>query len=435
MDINKYEDLFDPNAIFIRSEIIKRILSDVFDNPQNSMKFVHVTGTNGKGSVSTMISSVLISSGYKTGLFTSPSVKSFMERIKVNDVPMPFEKYKMVRDKIMEAIPKILECKFDINRSISEFTITTVAALEYFRENNVDIAVLEAGIGGFKDSTNIIESPLVSVITSVSLDHTNTLGKTVEEIAFQKSGIIKPMRPVVVSAGQSKSVYDIIRKTAVNNSSEVIIPNPEDIRVISTDIENGTKFRYKDINLKMGLLGRHQIENALTALTAIETLKKDINIPICAIKDGIQDAFINARLEILSRNPLVILDGAHNESGIKSLANFVKEYLTGKKILGIVGICKDKNSVSEFPEIIPLFSEVYPVEIPRFPRSMKLSKLTNIISKYSENVTPFHDPEDAINHAVKLCDKNSSVVIFGSLYLARRIIRNPNISQILQNIH
>lgn len=433
--INKMNgDIFEDvnsSALFIRSDIIKYLLSNLFDNPQNGMKFVHVAGTNGKGSVSTMISSILMHSGYKTGLFTSPSVKSFMERIKINNIPMSFEDYKDIRNRLMEYGPKILKDKFNLKKGISEFTVITISALDHFKKNKCDISVLEAGIGGFKDSTNIIENPLVSVITSISFDHMKTLGNTLEDIAFQKSGIIKPKRPVVVSAGQDKRIYDIIRKTAENNLSECIIPNVSDIELISSDTENGTVFKYKGMELKMNLLGDHQLENALTALTVIDVLKREIKIPEEAIKAGMESAFINARLEILSRNPLIILDGAHNEAGFHSLTLFIEKYLKGKNIIGILGMCKDKNSISEFSKILPLFSEVIPVEIPRFPRAMPLDKLTNTVRCFHNNVNPIAEPEQAIKYAIQKSDKNTVVLIFGSLYLARRIIRNPNIINML----
>lgn len=431
MDSN-FEDMFNPQALFVRSDIIKELLSDLFNNPQKDMKFVHIAGTNGKGSISTMISSILMHSGYKTGLFTSPSVASFMERIKVNNIPMPFEQYKEIRDKIIEYGPTIIKNKFYMEKGISEFTVVTIAAFEYFKNNQCDISVLEAGIGGFKDSTNIIENPMVSVISSISFDHTKTLGNTLEEIAFQKSGIIKPKRPVVVSAGQSKEIYEVISKTAKNNSSELIIPDKSDIELISSDIDNGTVFRYKGTTLKMNLLGEHQLENALTALTAIDVLKREMEIPEEAIKIGMETAFINARLEILCRDPLIILDGAHNESGLHSLTLFIEKYLKDKNIIGILGMCKDKNSTSEFSKILPLFSEVIPVEIPRFPRTMPISKLSGVVRRFSNNVTPIVEPEQAIKYAIQKCEQDTCILIFGSLYLARRIIRNPHIIEMLK---
>lgn len=432
MTNNNFEDIFNSKSLFVRSDIIKGFLSDLFNAPQNGMKFVHVAGTNGKGSISTMISSVLMHSGYKTGLFTSPSVTSFMERIKVNNIPMPFEKYKEIRNKIIAYGPQFIKDKFCMEKGVSEFTVVTIAAFEYFKNNQCDISVLEAGIGGFKDSTNIIENPMVSVISSISFDHMKTLGNTLEEIAFQKSGIIKPQRPVVVSAGQSKEIYDVISKTAQKNSSELIIPNTSDMELISSDIENGTIFKYKGTKLKINLLGEHQLENALTALTAIDVLKREMEIPEEAIKTGMESAFINARLEILCKNPLIILDGAHNEAGIHSLILFIKKYLKNKNIIGIVGMCKDKNSTSEFSKIVPLFSEVIPVEIPRFPRTMPITKLSSIVWKFSDNVNPIIDPEQAIKYAIQKCDQDTCILIFGSLYLARRIIRNPNIIDLLK---
>ncbi len=432
---NATEDLFDPDAGMLRSDIIGYLSSVLFNSPQDLLRFVHVAGTNGKGSVSTMIASVLMHSGYKTGLFTSPSVKSFMERIKINNVPINFEDYKKIRGKILTLGPKVIKSKFSQNKNISEFTVATIAALESFVQNNCDIAVLEAGIGGLKDSTNIIDSPLVSVITSVSFDHEKTLGNTLEEIAFQKSGIIKKNRPVVVAAGQPECVYNVIRTTAGKNNSELIIPNPSDIELISSGIESGTNFRYKNLNLKMNLLGKHQIQNALTALTAIDILKKEIDIPDDAVKKGMQTAFINARLEILSRNPLVILDGAHNEAGIDSLTAFIGEYLSSKRLIGILGMCKDKNSTNAFSKILPMFTEIIPVEIPRFPRTMPLNQLSSIVSRFNKNVHPAESPEQAIKYATTKCIDNSAVIIFGSLYLARRIIRNPNINAMLENFN
>ena len=426
--------IFNSNARMTRFETAKFIISALFDNPQNLLKFVHITGTNGKGSVSTMISSILMHSGYKTGLFTSPSVKSFMERIKINNIPMDFREYAEIRNKIMSEIPLLIKNKFNSNKKISEFAITTVAALDHFMRNNCDIAVLEAGLGGLKDSTNIIESPLVSVITSVSFDHVKRLGSTLEEIAFQKSGIIKKGRPVVVSYGQNQCVYDVIRKAANQNSSKLIITDPSNIELISSDIKNGTAFRYKGLDINMQLLGKHQIQNALTALTAIDILKTEMDIPDDAIQKGMETAFINARLEILSRNPLIILDGAHNEAGIHSLSVFINEYLKARRLIGILGMCKDKNFNNEFSEILSLFEEVIPTEIPRFSRSMPLNKLSSIVKRFNKNVQPIIDPEKAVQYAMSKCTNDCAIIIFGSLYLARRILRNQNINKMINEM-
>lgn len=422
-----FDDIFDPNITLFSSDVLKCLLDRLFDSPQKQMNFVHIAGTNGKGSTATMISSILIKAGYKTGLFTSPSVKAFVERIKTDNIPIDLYEYSKYRNYIIEKSPDMLKNEFSILGQIGEFSIATMVALEYFKKCKCDISVIEAGLGGYKDSTNLIENPLVSVITSVSLDHMKTLGNTVEEIAFQKSGIIKTGCPVVVSAGQKNSVYDIIRNAAQKKSSEFIIADPSNIELISSDIENGTKFKYKNLELSINLLGDHQLENASTALTAVEILRRHMDIPDIAIKEGMKSSFINARLEILSRAPLVILDGAHNESGFISLASFIKKYLPEKKLIGIIGMCQDKNSSNAFFEILPLFSEIIPVEIPNLKRSMPLNEISESVKLYNKQVHPFHDLEQAVSYALNKCDNNSAIVIFGSLYLARRILRNENI--------
>lgn len=428
MDVDiDLHDGFNPGKKMFGVKILLRLFERLFGNPQKDMDFVHITGTNGKGSTSTMISSVLTSAGYQTGLFISPSVRRFMERIQVNKEPMSASEFLKLRDYILEHAPGIIKEEFGINKQLSEFSIATLIAFKHFKDSLCNVGVIEVGIGGDKDATNVIDSPLVSVITSVAIDHVKTLGSTVEEIARRKCGIIKKGCPVVVAPGQKDSVYDIIRNDALKKSAEFIIADPSNIEVISSDIENGTKFKYKGLELSMNLLGDHQLSNALTALTAINIVKRNLDIPDSAIKEGISSAFISARLEVISRSPLIILDGAHNESGLSSLTAFLKKYLPDKKLIGIVGMCRDKNPASTFQELLPLFSQILPVEIPHFGRSCSLEMITERVKPFSKDVLPMQDLTEAVNYARDKCDADSAVIIFGSLYLARKVLREKRL--------
>ena len=393
---------------------IKKLLS-LMDNPQDKLKFVHVAGTNGKGSSCAMISSVLVQAGYKTGLFISPFITDFRERIQINGEMIS-------KDCLANAVEKTYPLLQRLEKEdciITEFEY--VMALEFYIhfKENCDVVVLETGLGGLYDCTNVILPPLCSVITTIGLDHTAVLGNTIEEIALQKCGIIKKNSPVITS-NQDKRAIEIIRKTAEENNSKLIESNSIDFENISQSLF-GTSFTYKGIGINLPLIGEHQIENAKTAMATIEVLKSSFKITDENIAQGFAKAVNPARFEVLSKNPLIILDGAHNPNGIEALKNALNTHIKGVKPICIMGMLSDKDSKSSVKILERMFSTIFTVPVD-IPRSLSADELKAECVDYFENVISCENPFQAFDDALALSEKQQlPIIICGSLYLAGEI--------------
>ena len=327
-------------------------LARAVKDPQNKLRFVHIAGTNGKGSVLSYVSSVLTCSGCKTGVYTSPTVMSYYERIQIDGREISPDDYLRLAEYLLDI------CKKN-KLSPTIFELETVMAFLWFAENNCDIVVLEAGLGGSLDATNIIETPEVCVITSIAKEHTQILGNTISEIAAAKAGIIKPNTPICV--GQvDKEAYEVILKTALEKKSPVYSVQPEQVDVKAFDL-SGSIFDYKKYkNVEISLLGRHQLINAALALEVINVLKsKGFNTD--GLKEGMKRAYMPGRMEVVRKKPLFICDGAHNPQGAASLRKTMEDYLGGKKLIAIIGILKDKDYKSIINEILSLAKSVYAV--------------------------------------------------------------------------
>ncbi len=400
-------------------EFVERIGS-----PDKRLKFVHVAGTNGKGSTCSFIASALTGSGYKTGLFISPFVLDFRERFMIDGEMIPPE---VLADIVGELFPLTEKMK-DEGKIITEFEFVLAVALVWYARENCDIVVLETGLGGRFDATNIIDTPLASVITSISLDHTKILGDTYAKIAFEKCGIIKPNGITVSYCEQHPEAMDVICKSAKNKNNKLLIANYEQCKIISSSIE-GTVFDYKlnnhIIRLKIHLIGEHQVKNAVTALCTIEQLKKQgYCIPDSSIIDSFERVRFPARMELLGKSPLVFLDGAHNPGGAMALSEAVDKYLKDKRKIGIVGMLADKDVESSLAFLIPKFDEIIAVA-PNNLRKMSTGELAEIVKKYCPRVTASDDLKEAYMSALSKAGKDDAVIIFGSLYLAsdmRKII-------------
>ena len=309
-------------------------LLDKLGNPHRSLKFVHIAGTNGKGSVTRYCAEACRLSGYKTGEFTSPYVIEYTDRIRVNGVNIPKHRLAEICEMVEEACGD--------NKDYSQFEITNAIAFEYFYEEKCDIVCLETGVGGLLDSTNIIDNPLVSVITSVALDHTAILGETVEEIAKHKAGIIKPGVPVVASISCPKSAQTVIIQTAARNDSEFIVPDINTLKIKSTNIW-GNKFIYKSKEYSTKMIGRHQMINAMTAIEALDQVKRQGYSELLSdnVKQALKTASIPGRMEILNLDPLFLLDGCHNPEAMQALVDVIKRM--PKKPVIVIGMLKDKD--------------------------------------------------------------------------------------------
>ena len=393
-----------------------RKLMNKLGNPQDSLKFIHVAGTNGKGTVCSLIASVLTQEGYTTGLYTSPFIVDFRERIRVNMKMITPDELESVTEKVKKAVDELNS----EGVTITEFEAVTAAGFEYFKEKKCDFVVLETGLGGRFDSTNIIKSPLCSVITSISMDHMAILGDTIEKIACEKSGIIKRGCPVVTSSRQPADAIQVIMKTAFQNGSPLFISDFSKIKTEREDIF-GSDVIYKGRKYHIPFPGDIQRENFSVAIKTLEVIKK--NEPYEKVYEGIAETKNPARTEIISKHPMIILDGCHNEGSAKALRNTIENYLKDKKIHAFTGMMKDKD-INKFADILsPCFDKVTCVK-PSNPRSEDTESLAEIYrSRNIETDTSTISKED-LEKAVKSTTDNEVLIVCGSLYLCSDVREN-----------
>ncbi len=391
-------------------------LLDLMGNPQDKLKYVHIAGTNGKGSTSKMISAVLTNAGYKTGLFISPYIIDFTERIQIDNQMIPHNELTRC---VEETFP-LIEQLSEKGTIITEFEYITALAFKWYAENNCDIVVLETGMGGTLDSTNVVKDTLVSVITSISYDHTAILGETLSEISAQKAGIIKQNSSTVYFR-QGDVSDEVIAEFAKKANSDLIYADEFKLEITEKSIEH-TKFICDNKELTIHLIGEHQTKNARLALGAVNQLidKYDFNISNENIIAGFKKAEMPARLELMCKEPIVLVDGAHNPNGMQALANAIKEYLPNKKIICIMGMLTDKDSNSSLEYIDNLIDTVITLE-PNNPRKQTSKELAEKAVKFFDKVYPMDSYSEAIEKALDLADNDSAVLVCGSLYLAAEL--------------
>lgn len=381
-------------------------------NPEKKLKFVHIAGTNGKGSTSTMVARALQASGKKTGLFTSPFVTDFRERICINSEMVDKALFAAVVTELEPIVAKLASA----DMQPTEFEVITAAAFMIFERSGCDICVLEVGLGGRLDSTNVIPTPLVSVIASISLDHTAILGDTVELIAAEKCGIIKEGGKTVCYPAQPESVEDIIRKTCVLKNNTF---TKADIDAVS-DIVNridGVSFKYRGAEYNLSMSGEYQVYNAVTAIETCVLL----GIDDVSIKHGIESARVAARMEVISSSPLVLLDGGHNDDGGKAVATSIRTLLAGKRITAVIGMMADKNVDAYLSCVAPLCSKITACSVADNPRTMSAAELCKLASAYCGNCLTVERAEDAVNLALSGIDDYDCLLVCGSLYLAGEV--------------
>lgn len=375
-------------------------------DPQDKLNIIHVAGTNGKGSTCTFISSVLKESGRKTGLYISPFVCSFNERMQINSVPISdFElsKYvERVRNEVGETYGD--EC------AVTEFEFITAVAFLWFYESGCDAVVLEVGLGGRLDATNVIKRPLCSVIARIALDHTAVLGNTEAEIAFEKCGIIKSGCPTVTTADNGEEAKNVIKSVAKERNSKLFVASAADAEIVSSDIF-GSKFIYNGVAYSVALPGHHQIANAVTAITAVFAAFGDMDTE--CVQRGLCSARFPARCEIISQEPLVLLDGSHNPNGTRALADLLKSSdITDAT--AIVGFMADKDVSEALQEVAGCFKKMIAVTVSSNSRTMKATELRELTRAVCDDAVAAESYEEAL----KLAEKSEKTVVFGSLYLA-----------------
>jgi dihydrofolate synthase/folylpolyglutamate synthase len=391
-------------------------------NPQDRLKCIHVAGTNGKGSTSTMIYAILNANGYKVGLYTSPYLEVFNERIRINGTNIDDESLAEVTSFVKTHVDRMLE---EGDAHPTEFEIVTAIAFEYYARQKVDYVVLEVGLGGRLDSTNVIRRPLVSVITPVDLDHVEYLGDTLAKVAYEKAGIIKE-NSVCVIHPQAPEAEDVIAARCQALGTRLIVA-PCDAAVIQSATLEGTVFRLFDKSFSLKLIGDYQVNNAVVALTTVEALREAYNLDISdnATRDGLSAAIWPGRLEVMAHSPLVMIDGAHNLHGANGLAAAVKRLMPEKRIVAVVGILGDKDISGMLHVMMPLLDTVIATE-PDNPRKMSAVGLAQRMASYGKTVMIRPDISEALKLAFEEAGPEDAVLCFGSLYMigeARTLLR------------
>jgi dihydrofolate synthase/folylpolyglutamate synthase len=382
------------------------MLLDLLGNPQDKLKIVHIAGTNGKGSTSTMISNMLIADGYKTGLFTSPYVIDFCERIQIDGKNVS-------KNLLAECVTEVREKIEELNKKdiiITEFEAITVSAFLCFVKAECEYVVLEVGLGGRFDATNVVKKPEAVVITSISLDHIAILGDTIGKIAFEKCGIIKENTTVITSSNQHSDALRVIEETCKEKNCKLIISEPFKAEIIDDTIF-GTEFAFDDNTYKTKLTGNHQIENTVNAIECADVLGTSME----AVKQGVFNTRMIARMEIIGTSPLIIRDGGHNEGCAEALYNFLKKYNV-KNINMLIGLMADKDVEGYVKKIAPLCKSVVTVT-PSNPRALNGADLEKITAKYCDACKFINNPKEGYKYILSDTKEDETILICGSFYM------------------
>lgn len=389
-------------------------LCEKLGNPQDHIRFIHVAGTNGKGSFCSMLDCVLRRAGYNVGLFTSPYILEFNERMRFNGENIS-------GDDLSEIVEYVKGYADKMPDKPTEFELITAIGFEFFKRKGCDYVILECGMGGRLDSTNIINSAILSVITTISLDHTAFLGDTIEKIAAEKAGIIKSNTPVLWCGGRSNA-EDIIRKRADELGAAFYTPDKK-IKIESATLE-GTTFdcgEYK--NIRINLLGAYQPQNARNVICACEILRRaGMIITDKNIYDGLYDAVWHARFEIISKNPIFIFDGGHNPEGVVAATESIKGYLGDGKVCVITGVMADKDYFFIADRISEIADFVFTVT-PNNPRALDAKKYAEVYKENGIDARGYDDLTCAVSDAMEYArKKNIPVLSLGSLYMYTEVI-------------
>lgn len=389
-------------------------------NPQNDLKFVHIAGTNGKGSTLAFISTILKESGYKVGRYVSPTIRDYRERIQINERMISMKDTGLYMERVKEACDSMQE--EGINYPTS-FEIETALAFLYFKDKGCDVVVLETGMGGIDDATNIINTTVLAVLVSISMDHMQYLGNTLMEITQKKCGIIKDRIPVV-SIEQNKESMEIIEASAKKHASNLIIVHKSDIgKVVYRSLKQ--TFEYKNNKYEIGLGGVWQNENAALAIESVLILKEQCSfdkISDNSISRGLLKTVWPARFQIVSKKPLLIVDGAHNSDAAKRLKQSIELYYKDKTKIYIIGMFRDKETEEVVSTIVTDGAMVFTCAAPNNPRALSSVEMADIVRAYNKNVTSCDSVEEAVEFASAVADGNSVIIACGSLAYLGKVI-------------
>jgi len=406
-----YLKSLNPSGIRLGLEPIASLL-DRMGNPQDSCPSVIVAGTNGKGSVAAILASIFTAAGFKTGLYTSPDLVDFRERIRIDG--------EMISPK--DVVDRLDDVKSHVTETVSYFEFITAMAFAHFQQRKIDIAILEVGLGGRLDATNVV-NPLVSVITNISREHEEYLGNSLAKIAREKGGVIKD-GGVCVTAASQKSVLSVLSDICRERNARLFRLGKD----FTARKGNDAVFSYRGIrrnfsSLRSPFVGSHQIANAALALAAMEAIASAdarFSVPDEAVIEGLRSARWEGRLEVLGRFPLFIVDGAHNPAGVATLRRALENDFTYRKLILIFGVMGDKNYRMMAKRLFPLADRIL-ITRPPSERSLDPQVLALLASEFNDNVEVLEEPEDALNRAFSLAGENDAICAAGSLYLVGEI--------------
>lgn len=389
-------------------ENIRELLARL-GNPQNRQKFIHIAGTNGKGTVTRTIAQILECEGYKTGIYTSPFIYEFNERIRIGGEYISDSDLARLCEKVAE---KCSEMTAEGRNHPTEFEVITAIAMLYFAEQKCDYTVLEVGLGGRLDATNVIDDPLLCVITLLGFDHMQYLGNKLSEIAYEKCGIIKNGAPVIVYPYQEAEAMRVIETEAKKRGSEMILADKPNVK--KCDLQ-GSVFDAEGFDgLHTALIGEHMAYNIATAVSAVLELRRlGVAVSDKSIYDGVSKVRWSGRFEVICKNPLFVLDGAHNLSGIEAFVKTVEKVAKSEKKVFIMGMLADKEYEESIKKAAPLADLYIAVDVPS-PRTLSAEKLGAVAKEYNKNVYIAKSVNDAVTRALK---ENAAIFAFGSLYM------------------
>jgi dihydrofolate synthase/folylpolyglutamate synthase len=399
-----------------------RELLERLGNPQDQLRVVHIAGTNGKGSTLAFLAGVFRESGYRAGRYVSPASFSYEERFRINEENISKKDLCFYMEKIKNVAEEMVK---DGLSHPTMFEIETALSFLYFLDKKVDVVLLETGMGGRLDATNVVKKPIATVIASIGMDHMQFLGDTLEKIASEKAGIIKEGCPVI-SYDNTKEVNEVIKNKAKQMHAKVTFVNSAGIRVLQESL-NGESFSYRSSDgrwyekIEIPLLGRHQINNAALALETLNVIKNYYCISDFQTEDGMRKTIWRGRIEILEREPMVICDGAHNPDGAKSLLSFLQNNFTNQRLIYIMGVLSDKDYEQMVQILAPAADKIYTVA-PDNPRALSSRELCNCISKYHQNVEERQRLAECLSEVRQKAEKDDVIIICGTLSFQNELI-------------
>ena len=391
-------------------------------NPQDQLKYIHVAGTNGKGSVIAYLYTTLMKAGYHVGRYISPSVYSYREKIETEGKPISREKFAEQTTRVAAVIE---EMTAEGLAHPTPFEIETAVAFLFFAEEKCDPVILEVGMGGITDATNLITTTELAVLVPISMDHQSFLGNTISEIAEKKAGIIKPGSSVV-TIGQETEALEVIKKTGAEAGADVCVADVSEAEVLEADF-TGQRFCYKGEEYTLSLAGSYQTENAVLALEALRILdERGYHTTLEQRKEGLWATHWNGRLTIIHKDPLFIVDGAHNPAAADMLEDSVRKYFKDRRLFFIMGVFKDKDYPYIIRKLCPYAEQILAIETPDNPRALPAEELAKAIRPYNANVRAEKNIPRAVEELFEMAGKDDVILSFGSLSFIGEITRIVN---------